>query len=235
MDNKTDKWPSRIVILRHAESEGNARRAYLEQRGSTEIELGLGKRDADFELTERGREQARATGRGLNELGAFDVAYVSPYVRTRQTAEMVSEKLSMRPPQVIEERIREKEFGVLESLTYHGRGVRFPEEVERRQKVGKYYYRPPGGESYPDVNLRVHSLLGTLIREYAGRQVLVVTHAAVVLCFRRLLERFDEAELLEIDKRNDVKNAGVLAYEFGERKPGERLAPMMYNHTYWES
>jgi Histidine phosphatase superfamily (branch 1) len=103
--------------------------------------------------------------------------YVSPYRRTQQTAELICAELSPRPRPALEERIREKEFGIFEGLTKHGSQARHPEEWARREKIGKYYYRPPVGESFPDVNLRVYSFLGTLIREHAGQLVLVVTHS----------------------------------------------------------
>ncbi len=76
------------------------------------------------------------------------------------------------------------------------------------------WYRPPGGESRPDVVLRVHSFLGTLARDYRAKNVLVVCHSVVVLIFRRLLERWDERQYLEIDKENDVLNCSVTSYRY---------------------
>ena len=112
--------------------------------------------------------------------------------------------------------------------------MRHPEEWARRAKIGKYYYRPPGGESFPDVNLRVHSFLGTLIREHAGQRVLVVTHSVVVLCFRRLLERLDEQNILTLDKTDDVKNAALLTYEIGTRDGRSGvLIRTQWNVTLW--
>jgi broad specificity phosphatase PhoE len=63
------------------------------------------------------------------------------------------------------------------------------------------------------VALRIHTFLGTLTREAAGESVLVVCHAVVVLVFRKLLERFSEGDLLEIDKK-DVRNCSVTHYAF---------------------
>ena len=221
--------------MRHAESEAVLRRLYIDQANSRDLELGLGVRDADVALTPRGKEQACATGRGLNRDGRFDVVYVSPYRRTQQTAELICAELKPRPRLVLEERIREKEFGIFEGLTKHGSQVRHPEEWARRAKIGKYYYRPPGGESFPDVNLRVHSFLGTLIREHAGQEVLVVTHSVVVLCFRRLLERLDEQEVLTLDKTDDVKVASLLTYEIGTRDGRSGvLVRTQWNVTLWE-
>ncbi len=214
----TSKWPSLLVVMRHAESEANLRRETLDKANSRDPHVGLPVRDVDVELTGRGRGQASEVGRYLNDrLPAFDVVYVSPYRRTQHSADLVIEEMSHRPRRVIEERVREKEFGILEGLTRHGIRELHPEEVERKNKIGKYYYRPPGGESYPDVNLRVHSFIGTMVREHAGERILVVTHSVVVLCFRRLLERMEEGEVLDLDRTDEVKNASLLVYRVGSR------------------
>ena len=88
-----------------------------------------------------------------------------------------------------DERLREKEFGLLDRLTHTGILERFPEQAELRRVLGKFYYRPPGGESWTDVILRLRSLVETLTREHAGQRVAIVTHQVIVLCFRYLLEK----------------------------------------------
>ena len=233
----TSKWPALLVVMRHAESEANLRREILDNANSRDPHVGLPVRDVDVELTEQGRWQAGEAGRHLNDrFPPFDVVYVSPYHRTRHTADLVIEEMNHRPRCVIEERLREKEFGILEGLTRHGIHKFHPEEEERKKKVGKYYYRPPGGESYPDVNLRVHSFIGTMVREHAGERILVVTHSVVVLCFRRLLERMVETEVLELDRTDEVKNASLLVYRVGSRDGLHGvLNRIEWNLAPWES
>jgi broad specificity phosphatase PhoE len=114
----------------------------------------------------------------------------------------------------MEERIREIEFGILDGLTSEGIQATFPQEAERRKREGKYWYRPAGGESRPDVALRVQSFLGTLTRDYRKKSVLVVCHSVVVLIFRRLLERWNEDEYLKIDREQDVLNCSMTAYRY---------------------
>lgn len=229
------KWPARLVVMRHAESEANYHRQYLERIDSPLTHLQIADRDVDVPLTERGRRQADEVGRALAAgHPPFDVAYVSPYRRTRETAALATAPLSPRPMEVIEERLREREFGILEGLTKKGLRALHPEESERRLKVGKYYYRPPGGESYPDVNLRVHSFLGTLVREHAGQRVLVVTHSVVVLSFRRLIERLEEEKVLELDRHDEPKNAALSIYESTPGSAaGRGLALLEWNVTPW--
>jgi broad specificity phosphatase PhoE len=225
------KWPALLVVMRHAQSEANFHREYLEQRESTETHVTVQTRDADVRLTEQGERQAREAGAWLRaEYGRFDAAYISPYRRTRDTADFATASLDPTPVKVIEERLRERDFGLIESLTRHGFMTLHPGEWERRRLVGKYYYRPPGGESYPDVNLRVHSFLGTLVREHPGQRILVVTHSVVVLAFRRLIERLGEEEVLELDRSNEPKNASLSIYEsFPGETVGTGLALQQWN------
>jgi broad specificity phosphatase PhoE len=214
-ESSISKWPSLLAVMRHAESLATERRKRLAESRSEEIHLGLPMRDVDVPLTPEGREHALSTGRHLNDLGPFDVLYTSPYRRTVETAEEVLSGLRDRPLMVKEERLREKEWGILEGLTRQGIRARYPEEEARRRHVGKYYYRPPGGESYADVNLRVHSFIGTLVREHQGQRVLLITHQVVVLSFRKLLERMEEETVLALDRQDEARPASLLIYEFG--------------------
>jgi len=231
------KWPVLLVVMRHAESEANYHREYLEKSNSPLTHLNVGMRDVDVPLTEKGHAQAHDTGRFLAaRYGPFDVLYVSPYNRTRQTADLLLEALHPPPGRIVEERVREKEFGILEGLTRTGVSTLHPEEDARKRSVGKYYYRPPGGESYPDVNLRVHSFLGTLVREHSGQRVLVVTHSVVVLSFRRLLERLEEDEVLELDRHDEPKNASLSVYEsFPKDLGGTGLRLKVWNMIPWQA
>ena len=146
-----------------------------------------------------------------------EVVLVSPYVRARQTAKAICEAGGVteeaRQP-IVDERLREREFGLWDRLTGAGVREKFPEQAEQRTILGKFYHRPPGGESWADVILRLRSALDTVSLHHADRRVLIVCHQVVVLCFRYILEEMDEAQILEIDKQGDVVNCGVLQYEF---------------------
>ena len=85
---------------------------------------------------------------------------------------------------------------------------------EQRAHVGKFYFRPPGGESWCDVILRLRNVIDTITREYRGERVLIVGHQVIVSCFRYLLERLDEHEILEIDRAKDIPNCSVTSYEY---------------------
>ena len=108
-----------------------------------------------------------------------------------------------------DERLRDRDLGVLDLLTRTGIDQRMPAEAARRQWLGKFYYRPPGGESWTDLALRVRSLLADLDRMEPGRRVLIVCHDVVVLMFRYVCERLSEQEVLATGKATPILNTGV--------------------------
>ena len=213
-----EKWPRTLWIVRHGQSAGNVARDAAEAAGLPVIDIA--ERDIDTPLSELGRRQARALGQWFGELPAErrpEVVLCSPYVRARETARLLLEGARISPDSArlrVDERLREKEFGILDRLTHFGIRQKYPELGEQRAHVGKFYFRPPGGESWCDVILRLRSLLEMITREYAGQRVLVVAHQVIVNCMRYLVECMDEAQILAIDKLGDVPNCGVTSYEY---------------------
>ena len=92
--------------------------------------------------------------------------------------------------------------------------LNYPQLAEQRSHVGKFYFRPPGGESWCDVILRLRGVLDTMVREYRRERVLIVAHQVIVNCLRYLMERMDEQRILDIDRAGDVPNCGVTSYLF---------------------
>ena len=118
---------------------------------------------------------------------------------------------------LVDERLREREFGILDRLTHAGIVQKYPEQAEFRRLLGKFYHRPPGGESWCDVILRLRSVVDMMTREHRGERVLLVCHSVVILCFRYLLERMTEEEILEIDRNNEVANWSCASLIFPPR------------------
>lgn len=216
------KWPDLLTIVRHGQSEHNVAKEQAKASGAATTWGGT-LRDVDTPLTALGVQQAIQTGTFLQGVATFDVIFSSPYMRAVQTSQHIAQQLDPAPTIILEERVRELEFGTLDGLTHHGIKERYPEEWARREREGKYWYRPPGGESRPDVALRVHSFLGALTRDFRQKKVLVVCHSVVVLIFRRLLERWDEAKYLEVDQEDDVLNCGVTTYKYDDVEHRLRL------------
>ena len=211
-------WPERMWLVRHGQSQGNVARDAADEAGLSMIDIEL--RDVDVPLSDLGFKQAEAAGRwfaALPENERPEVILSSPYIRARQTAEAICKAggLAGGPARtIVDERLREREFGVFDRLTTIGIREQFPEEGEHRRRLGKFYHRPPGGESWADVILRLRSMLNTINLHFCDRRVLIVCHQVVVLCMRYVLEELDEAQILAIDREADVLNCGICAYEF---------------------
>ncbi len=214
----TQKWPDAIWVVRHGESAGNVARDAAEAAGHEVIDIGA--RDVDVPLSPLGERQSLALGRWFGRMTPEELPTVvlsSPYVRARRTAELVLAGAGIDTDAVTfvaDERLREKEFGIFDRLTKTGMRQKYPNESKHYSQVGKFYFRPPGGESWCDVILRLRSVIDTITREYRRERVLVVAHQVTVNCCRYLLERMSEAEILAIDRQADIANCSVTSYEF---------------------
>jgi broad specificity phosphatase PhoE len=209
------RWPERLWLVRHGQSAGNVARDLAHANGLHRIPLEM--RDVDVALSAMGEAQSRALGEwfGRGEGGGVpDVILCSPYVRARQTARLFRDAGGALAGEAIcaDERLREKEFGILDGLTSAGILQEEPQQAELRRALGKFYHRPPGGESWCDVIFRLRSLLDTVSLHYAGRNVMIVAHQVVVLCFRYIIENLSEEEILAIDAQGDVANCSVTEY-----------------------
>ena len=228
------KWPQILWIVRHGQSAGNVAREAAEAAKHAWIDIAT--RDMDAPLSALGERQSRALGRWFGEMAAThqpNVVLCSPYVRAVQTSTLLLDAAGIDAASLAvqrDERLREKEFGLLDLLTKVGIRQKYPELSDQRAHVGKFYFRPPGGESWCDVLLRLRSVLDTLTREYRRRNVLIVAHQVIVNCLRYLLERMTEEQILEIDRGADVPNCSVTSYEFDPRAGrAGKLLPRLVN------
>lgn len=232
---KAQKWPERLWLVRHGQSAGNVARDQAHELGKVRIPLDI--RDVDIALSPLGEQQADALGRWFADgagNGRPDVILCSPYVRARETARRFRDAGGSSPQQAIcaDERLREKEFGILDGLTTAGVGVEEPQQAEFRRLLGKFYHRPPGGESWCDVIFRLRSLMDTVSLHDGGRDVMIVAHQVVVLCLRYIIENLDEAEILAIDQEGDVANCSVTEYRHDPGAGGDGgLVLVRYNVT----
>lgn len=195
-------WPSNLVLVRHAESVGNV--LTVDQRANFETA------SHKYGLTPRGAQQAMITGKYIKDNYCdFDAYYVSYYERSRQTM-----RLMFPEAKIYEDpRLAEAQRGIYHAMTKAEIEAKYPEELVRKDREGLYHYRPLGGENWPDVEMRIHSFLGTLARDYENLRVLIVVHGHWLLLFQRLIEHFsiDEA----VDRYTGKKifaNASVTHY-----------------------
>ncbi|MCA9389991.1 histidine phosphatase family protein [candidate division WWE3 bacterium] len=194
--------------------------------------------DQNTPLTDEGYDQAVQTGARLkDEITLPDTIFISPYLRTRQTFEGIAQSWPglNDVPHVFEDRIREQEHGL--ASVFNDRAIYLtlnPLQALLFKQEGKYYYRYLNGESRSDVKSRLRSMLGTFIREYAEKNILLVSHHLTLLCLRSNLERWDVETFLSVDEKEKPINCGVTVYK-GNSKLGAngRLELESYNQQYY--
>lgn len=216
-------WPKQLVLVRHAESEGNVK--------TVDERAGFCLSTHSYGLTDKGKKQAEVTGKYLRDsFGVFDVNYVSYYQRARDTM-----KLMYPGVKVYEDpRLAEAQRGIYHSLTKAEIEKLYPNELVRKEREGLYHYRPWGGENWADVELRIHSFLGTLSRDYADQKVLMVVHGHWLILFQRLIEHFSIEEAMSRYEKGVVKNASVTSYNCETIGGKPRLVRAINNLAPWE-
>lgn len=205
-------WPKLIVFVRHAESEGNI--------VSSDEKACLENPNFLFSLTKQGEKQAVITGDYLRKhFGDFDAKFSSYYKRTKQTIEIMYPEARF----IEDARLAERQSGIWHSMIEAQAAERFPEESIRKKREGYYHYRPFGGENWPDVELRIHSFLDMLRRDYSGKRVLCVTHGHWLVLLQKILHNFSIEKALEDYSKGTFENASVTFYERDEKNPNKIL------------
>ena len=151
----------RLILVRHGESEGNLERRFTTTPAVT--------------LTPRGREQARTAARRIARRFRPSLVVTSPYTRARETATIIADTLGL--PLEFEPNLFERRFGDLAGESY---------DVENAalafDPIARWAWRPPGGgESFEDVRQRIAPVFNRLAQEHRDREVVVVSHGAVML------------------------------------------------------
>jgi ribonuclease H / adenosylcobalamin/alpha-ribazole phosphatase len=212
------RWPSILWIVRHGESA--AMLASHAARTAGHHRVALNARDMDTGLSVAGAAQAHALGSwfaGQAEDARPDIVLTSPYQRATDTvAALRSAGGTASEVRILtDERLRERELGILDGLTWEGVKALHPDQAAQRELLGKFYHRPPGGENWCDVILRLRGVIDRISLHHAGARVMIVAHECVIFCLRYVLEELDEAGVLAIDAAGDIANCALTEYRSG--------------------
>ena len=154
--------PTRMLLLRHGQTELSVQRRYS-GRGNPA-------------LTELGRRQAEAAADYIARRGGIAAVITSPLQRAYETAAAVAKALKLDV--VVDDDLIETDFGAWEGLT-------FAEAAERNPELHPNWLRdttvsPPDGESFASVQKRVRRVVDRIVAEYGGKTVLVVSHVTPI-------------------------------------------------------
>ena len=174
-------------MVRHGETAWNA-------EGRVQGQL-------DIPLNDVGRAQARATAAVLAEHD-FTAIYCSDLMRVRQTAEPAAKKLAL--PVLYMAELRERHYGMFETLTYVEVREKFPAQYARfRDKDPDFDFE--GGETLRGFNERSLKAVRDLIARHQGEQILVFTHGGVL----EMVYRHARAVGLSSPRDFEIPNAAI--------------------------
>lgn len=208
--------PVNLVLVRHGEGEHNlaSRQSKRGDNSFADDPRYKQRHGSRHRLTAKGRWQAEQTAAWLNNNGLyqFDRRIVSTYTRAMETA---SGLCTVGPDWNLEQMLREREWGDLESMSWDERREVAEKSMAIRD-TDPFYWIPPNGESMADLTIRLRSVLDTLHRECSDMNVIIVCHGEVMRGFRYLLERMSIERWMELetsDKPGDkIFNCQVLHY-----------------------
>jgi probable phosphoglycerate mutase len=169
---------TRVLLIRHGQSQGNAERRF---GGHTATPL-----------SELGRTQAEATARALAAEGV-NAIYSSDLLRAVQTADPLARATGLSIEQT--SAFRERSVGIMEGLTFEEAAAAHPEEYAAllRRDFERVL---AGGESYRQLLDRAASRIDRAIEENAGGTVAVFSHTGTIcILILHLLGALDAPEL----------------------------------------
>ena len=161
----------------------------------------------DIPLSEAGLAQAQCVARAL-PAGRFTALYSSDLGRVQQTAVPTAKRLGLEPR--LDRRLRERHYGIFQSLTYAECKVKLAEDYARfTAKDPDYAFGT--GESLKDFFARSIEVLGDIAQRHAGEEVLVFTHGGVLeMAYRHALGRG-----LSTPRDFEIPNAAINWIEAG--------------------
>jgi probable phosphoglycerate mutase len=187
---------TRLCLIRHGETAWNAE--------------GRVQGQTDVPLSEVGRAQAHAVARALTALAGdrFAALYASDLTRVTQTAAPAAEALAL--PVKLDARLRERHYGIFETLTYVEAKARFPEDY-LRFKLRDPDYDFESGESLRRFHARSIECLSALVARHAGESILVFTHGGVL----EMAYRHATGKPLASPRDFEIPNAALNRIEAG--------------------
>jgi broad specificity phosphatase PhoE len=180
-----------IILIRHGESEANAR-GMVQGRG-------------DYRLNDAGRRQARLTAQALRDLPPERV-FASPLVRARETAEIIAQ--SHQAEIVLLDDLLEYDLGAFEGLTPAEIDARFPHVPEGIKQGIPFHRLAPGAETDDQVQDRAQRALAAITAAGPDR-VFVVSHLGLLERLLRLaVKEFNLQDYIREPKRH-LQNCSI--------------------------
>ena len=222
--------PIDIVLVRHGQSEGNVAK-HLSESGNNDLyTIEFRERySSSFRLTDLGRHQAELAGVWIRkEFPGFDRYMVSEYLRAMETAALLALPSAAWFADFY---LTERDWGELDICPEDERQEKFGNAL-RHRRADPFFWRPPNGETFADLCLRVDRVLHTLHRECSDKRVVIVCHGEVMRAFQIRIERMSQTRFRELtfSKNSDdrIYNCQVMHYSRRQKGTGK-----LFPHMEW--
>ena len=181
--------PNAYLLLRHGHSTHN-------ENNIIEIDF---KHDTS-RLTEKGKQQIAEAAQKIKNLGGADLIVASPFVRTKETAEIVAKTLNIDI--TIDKRLIEYQMGA----GWNGKKISDWYEASKNRLMSDKF---PDGESWHESKLRMMSVLHDLEKKYEGKRIVIVSHGEALWALKTFF--MEITENAEISRREELtpKNGEV--------------------------
>jgi len=184
---------TRIILVRHAQGDGNLKGEFHGQYPS--------------DLTSLGITQAECTAEFLKDY-KIDAAFASDIPRAYSTARIIAEKHGLTVTK--DEGLREINGGVWEQMKFDDISVKYPEDYDVwKNDLGNCTC--PGGESIRHLAQRVRKTIERIVRENAGKTILIGTHATPARVMGCVWKGLDITEIVNLKW---VPNASVSIVDY---------------------
>ncbi len=195
--------PVNLFVVRHGESLGNQAKRKSEQGDQSLLEKLRKTHTAHWPLTDKGVEQAKKAGAFLNEY--FNRERITPermmvssYARAMETAGHLDVRDAFWS---IDTRLTERDWGELDCLSDEERLSRFGDAIHMR-KIEPFFWRPPEGESFKDLIIRIRDVVDSIFRADVATCV-IVCHGEVMKALRIIFLGMTPGEYAEMEFSRD--------------------------------
>ncbi len=170
---------TRFIVVRHGESDANQRQI-------------ISDRLVDHALTKRGIQQAEETAQNLRD-EKIDLIISSTRQRAEQTGQVINE--FHNADIILTDDLIERDYGVFS-------GVSKPEASTIMANEGFDWLNIPESETAKELDLRVSRVVELVLKDHAGKSILISTHEDVIRSFFRVLEGKTEVESMSLKVEN---------------------------------
>ena len=155
--------PNKLFLVRHGEAESNVKNI-----------LNSDLNQNHYALTKNGKERVEKLAKELKG-EKIDLIFSSPFLRTKQTAEIITKETGVEI--IVDERLRELEVGDFEGKTIEKFDAVFPTEESRAQKASF------GVETGENIRKRLENFLKEINEKYKNKNIVIVSHGDPIQIF----------------------------------------------------